>query len=69
LPSVDHRIAEPDNGRTPAVLIWLALEARPQVFFDCLSESEEARLLDWIGSHPELLELIAEALELRRAAT
>jgi len=49
----------------PAFFIKLGLEARPQVFSDVNSDAEEARVLDWIRSHPELAELVQRALDLQ----
>lgn len=49
----------------PAVVIRLEIEAAPQVLFDCVSESEEKRLKDWLNARPELLGLAVRALELR----
>jgi hypothetical protein len=48
----------------PAILIVLGLEERPSVRIDCLDESEQARMLDWVESHPVYLELISRAFEL-----
>jgi hypothetical protein len=48
----------------PAVLIVLGIEERPSVRIDALNEGEQARMLDWIESHPDFLELIGRAYEL-----
>lgn len=48
----------------PAVLIRLAVEARPQVLINCRTEGEAQRLDDWINTHPELAELVLRALDL-----
>jgi hypothetical protein len=53
---------------TPAVLIRLPLEGAPRVYFDTLSEAEEWRLVDWIGSQDGLAELVARAFELAEEA-
>ncbi|MFN2467039.1 MAG: hypothetical protein ABR521_02745 [Gaiellaceae bacterium] len=53
---------------TPALVIVLAFEAAPRVVADCLSDSEGQRLVDWIESRPELLELVKRALELQEEA-
>jgi hypothetical protein len=50
----------------PAVVIRLALEARPRVLVDAFDEREHSRLIDWIEAHPAYQHLIAEALELER---
>jgi hypothetical protein len=49
----------------PALVIVLGLEAGPRLLRDCMNESEELRLADWFAAHPELLDLIARARELR----
>jgi hypothetical protein len=49
----------------PSLAIVLELEAAPRLIFDCLSESEEKRLKDWLWAHSELLALAVRALELR----
>jgi hypothetical protein len=50
------------------VLIALALEEPPRVRWVCSRESDQLRLLDWIASHPELIDLLERGLELERAA-
>jgi hypothetical protein len=52
----------------PAVVIRLELESPPQVLLDCLNESEEVRVVDWLGTHPALVELVDLAFQLREAA-
>lgn len=52
----------------PTVLIALALEEPPRVRWVCSRESDQLRLLDWIASHPELMDLLERGLELERAA-
>jgi hypothetical protein len=49
----------------PSLVIVLALEAAPRLFFDCMNEGEERRLREWLLAHEELLELAVRALELR----
>ena len=38
----------------------------PRVQWGCLHESDELRILDWLDSRPELLELVVAALELEQ---
>jgi hypothetical protein len=55
----------------PAVLIRLPLEGRPQVRCDYGTDGDERRMQDWLGSRPDLLALVARALDLaegKRAA-
>jgi hypothetical protein len=52
----------------PAVIIRIPFERGPQVLCDYLDEDAQARMLDWLIAHPELLRLIQEAIELREAA-
>jgi hypothetical protein len=54
--------------QAPAVVIRFELEAAPKVMFECLSESEEKRLRDWLNAHPELAELLLRTLALRHEA-
>lgn len=51
-------------GSTPALVIELAVEATPRVRIECVNESEERRIVDWIRAHDGLAELVARALEL-----
>jgi hypothetical protein len=57
---------------TPAVVITLPFEGRPQVRIEAEREGDELRLAEWIVAHPELLELYGRAIdaanETRRAA-
>jgi hypothetical protein len=53
---------------TPAFVIRLPIEGRPEVLVDCINESEEKRLLDWLAAHPELLGLVGRALDLQDEA-
>jgi hypothetical protein len=55
-------------GETPAITIELGLESAPRVLLHCGSDSEEARVSDWVRSHDELAELVARALELAEEA-
>jgi hypothetical protein len=55
-------------GEGPAVLIVLPFEAVPQVRCEYLNSGDEERMLDWLGAHPELLELVSRALELAEEA-
>jgi hypothetical protein len=48
----------------PSIVIVLELEAAPLLLCNCVDESEERRLEDWLDAHPALLELAAKALEL-----
>jgi len=52
----------------PAVLIRLDLESRPRVVCDFTNTGDRARMDDWLGSHPELRDLVVQALALERAA-
>jgi hypothetical protein len=52
----------------PALVIRLEVEAAPMLIVDCLAESEEQRLRDWIVSSPRLHALVVEALELAEEA-
>lgn len=49
----------------PAVLIRPAIESCPTVRIEAMNEAEVLRLEDWLRAHPELLRLIAAAIELR----
>jgi hypothetical protein len=56
--------------RPPAVVIRLAVEERPEVFYDCAHE-ERGRVLDWIHAHPAFEDLVTRAVllaQLKRAA-
>jgi hypothetical protein len=47
----------------PTIVIWIELEAiAPIVGADCASEDEFRRLTDWLGSQPDLAELVGLAL-------
>jgi hypothetical protein len=48
----------------PALIVRLSIEHPPSVYVDCLSDSEESRLWFWLGSKPEILELVARAIEI-----
>lgn len=56
------------GANAPAVTIRLALESRPRILVDALSESEEARLADWLEQKPEYADLVAQAFALAAAA-
>ena len=49
----------------PAIVITLALEARPRVWCDFLTTQEADRVLDWVDQHPEYRELLDLAVELQ----
>ena len=49
-------------------MIRLPLEGAPQVRCDYQNDGDEARMLEWLGSKPALLELINRALELAEEA-
>jgi hypothetical protein len=55
-------------GETPAIVIELGLESAPRVLIHSMNDSEQARVIDWIGSHDALAELVARALELAEEA-
>jgi hypothetical protein len=48
----------------PAILIRLELEAAPRLLVEALSEQEHDRLVDWLETHPDYLELVRRALAL-----
>lgn len=48
----------------PAVTIYLPFEGGLRLWVDALTDSEERRLWDWIGSRDDLLALVARALEI-----
>jgi hypothetical protein len=48
----------------PAILIRLELEAAPRLQVDALTEREHERIVDWIETHPEYLDLILRTLAL-----
>ena len=52
----------------PALVIRLEIEAAPTLIVDCLTESQEHRLRDWITASPRLSALVTEALELAEEA-
>jgi hypothetical protein len=55
-------------ARRPSLTIQLAVEAKPHPWMDCLNDSEESRLLDWINGNDELAEVVDRAVEIRDAA-
>lgn len=59
---------KPAAAFAPALLIRIELEAPPRLAVVCATEGDELRLRDWLGSHPDLLELADRALELACAA-
>jgi hypothetical protein len=53
------------STRVPAILIRVEFEATaPKVIADYTSESEAAHLCSWLNEQPDLLLLVARALEL-----
>ena len=50
--------------RPPAIIVRFELEAAPRLQIDALSEREHERILDWVETHPDYLELLKRALEL-----
>ena len=52
----------------PAIVVVLALEGRPQVLCNATTGSEERRIVDWIASQEELLDLVGRAIDLSEAA-
>jgi hypothetical protein len=52
----------------PAVVIRLALEERPEVRQEAVTEGESKRLEDWIKSKPQLHRLVYDAVQLMRRA-
>jgi len=53
---------------TPSVVIELRVEAAPCVRLCCANSSEESRVMDWIGAHEGLAELVRRAVELAEEA-
>jgi hypothetical protein len=58
--------AHADGGKRcpPSLTIVMRLEATPRIYSDCVDDWESSRMLDWIGSHPELAELLDRAIEI-----
>jgi hypothetical protein len=52
----------------PALTILLPLEGTPRVWIDSMTDSEERRLWEWIGSRDDLLALVGRALEIAEEA-
>lgn len=57
----------------PRTVIVLEYEAAPRVEIENVDESNAARLVAWMGTHPELLDLVHHAIQVeteweRRAA-
>jgi hypothetical protein len=50
------------------VVIRLPFEGSPQVLCDFMDDGAESRMVDWLQSRPDLLELIQTALVLAGAA-
>jgi hypothetical protein len=64
-----RRVAQGAARSAPAVLIRIDFESRrPRVLPDYIDEGDRARMHDWITSQPELLDLVARAIELENAA-
>jgi hypothetical protein len=58
-----------NSGSSPAVVIELLVEAKaPRVLVRCMTDGQEARIMDWIRSQDELSELVVRALELAEEA-
>jgi hypothetical protein len=53
------------GGNPPTLTIVLPLEGPPRIFVDALHEGDDVRLRDWIGHHPELADLLDDALAIR----
>lgn len=56
-----------DGGKctcAPSLAIVMRLETAPKVYSDCADDWESSRLCDWIGSHPDLCELLDRAIEI-----
>jgi hypothetical protein len=52
-------------GARPAVVVELLVEEKaPRVFVRCMTDGQEARIIDWIRSQDSLAELVVRALEL-----
>jgi len=57
--------AEPACGMgAPAVLIRVALEETPRLFWNVKSAADKARLFDHLRAHPDQLELLTAAVEI-----
>lgn len=56
--------ARGENGARPSgprLVIEIAVEERPRVRYEAMSEAEEARLVDWITSHEPMRQLVEDA--------
>jgi hypothetical protein len=60
----DERVTAP--APPPALVIRLAVEARPRLYVDCVNDGERERLVDWLRSSDDLSRLVDDALELSR---
>jgi hypothetical protein len=63
--SVRHRRAVPP----PAVVVTFELEAKPKVRVAATREQDFERLLTWLESQDDLVELVRRAIELERSPT
>lgn len=52
----------------PAVLIRIPLEGAPRLLVDALTERNHQRIVHWIATHPEYLELVQRAIALEAKA-
>ena len=51
----------------PRIVIEVDFEAsRPRVVLDYLNEGDGDRMRDWLGAHPEMFDLVVQAIELSR---
>lgn len=55
-------------SEAPRLVIVLPLEGRPTVRQEAQAPADERRLEDWVKSHPALLQLVVDALQLSRQA-
>jgi hypothetical protein len=53
------------GGNPPTLTIVLPLEGPPVVYSDALHESDAVRLRDWFDHHPELADLVDDAIQIR----
>lgn len=56
------------KSSSPRLVIEIAVEERPRVRHETMSEAEEARLVDWIRSQEPVRQLVEDALTLTTRA-
>lgn len=50
----------------PSLRICLAFEAPLRLEWNCMHDTDEVRLRDWLEAHPSYVELVNRAVELFR---